>query len=170
MIKRGVRKIFGTGMNYIGGTFSMRWLRLRTKSTKCKYVALVATLITAILLRPVLSQTQPSIEILDIQPDLLIKGTVKGLSPGEYEKYKVVVYVKTDKWYIHPYERGGPGRSYAVIKKDGTWTIRTVRRELLADYVVALLVGADCEVPSTLHSLGTLDFIAIDQEEGKDRL
>ncbi|MBI4690820.1 MAG: hypothetical protein HY754_11250 [Nitrospirae bacterium] len=133
-------------------------------------ITLITTLIQFTFLTSAFSQTEPSITILKIESDNFIKGKVEGLRPEEYANYKVIVYVKTDKWYIHPYERGGAGRSYANINQDGTWTIGTVKREFPADYVAALLVRSDYTPPSTVAILGTLDYIAIYKEEGKGRL
>ena len=52
-----------------------------------------------------------------------ITGTVKGLSVKGHAELKVVVYVKTNKWYIHPYEQGGEGKSWASIGTNGSWII-----------------------------------------------
>lgn len=133
-------------------------------------ISLIMTLIHFIFLTSAFSQREPSITILEIEPDDFIKGKVEGLKPEDYANYKVIVYVKTDKWYIHPYERGGSGRSYADIREDGTWTIGTVKRESLSDYVAALLVRSDYKSPSKVEGLGEIDYAAMYKEEGKDRL
>jgi hypothetical protein len=133
----------------------------------------IGLLVTSILFNipaSLLSAEELSIKILEIVSDESIKGIIDGLNPAEYEKYKVVVYVKTDKWYIHPYERGGPGRSYATIKENGKWAIATVKREFFADYVAALVVRSDYQAPSTVYNLWTIEFLAIYKEEGKNRL
>ena len=133
-------------------------------------IALVIILTQFIFPMSVFSQTSPSITILQIEPDDFIKGRVEGLKSEEYAHYKVVVYVKTDKWYIHPYERGGPGKSYANIKQDGTWTIGTVKREFPANYVAALLVRSDYNPPSPVQTLAEIEYTAIYKEEGRGRL
>jgi len=133
-------------------------------------ISLITTLICLIFTNSVFSQTNPSIKILEIESDEFIKGKIEGVKPEDYSKYKVVVYVKTDKWYIHPYERGGPGKSYANIKEDGTWTIGTIKREFPADYAVALLVRSDYLPPSNVENLGTIDYVARYKEEGRGRL
>ena len=54
-----------------------------------------------------------------------IAGTVTGLTTKGRTEHKVIVYVKTDRWYIHPYERGGAGKSWASIGPQGSWKIET---------------------------------------------
>ena len=61
------------------------------------------------------------ISIDKIVEDNFIQGRVYGLSASEFNQYKVVVYVHTDIWYIHPYATGGKGKSYAEILSNGTW-------------------------------------------------
>ena len=36
-----------------------------------------------------------------------IKGHITGLPSEAYEKFKVVFYVKTNRWYVHPYNHYG---------------------------------------------------------------
>lgn len=69
----------------------------------------------------------------------VISGQVEGLSPSEYKDYKVLVYVLTDKWYIHPWAENAEGRGFASIKNDSTRTITTVWRGYQA-YRVAFLL------------------------------
>ncbi len=96
-----------------------------------------------------------TIEITDIQQDNLISGKVSGLK-GPLSHYKVVVYVKTDRWYVHPFASGGPGRSYAEIEDDGTWEIQTVLREFPASAVAAAVVAKDYPAPSRMGSMGAI--------------
>lgn len=115
-------------------------------------------------------QPKLTIKIIEIKPNSRIIGRVFGIDPSQYSQYKVVVYVKTDNWYIHPYERGEEGLSFAEINRDGTWKIQTVKREFLADEVAALVVRKDYAPPSRVESLRQIDYIAIYREEGGDRL
>ncbi len=94
-----------------------------------------------------------SITITKIEQDNLITGKVSGLA-GQEANHKVVVYVKTDKWYIHPFASGGPGKAFAEIAKDGAWEIHTVRRDHPAIGVAALVVGRDYPAPATADSMG----------------
>jgi hypothetical protein len=150
----------------------MRGIAMKIKRRSVFKHMIMTLVITSFLNFPALlfSLEQVSIEILEIKPNEYIKGRVDGLNPAEYEKHKVVVYVKTDKWYIHPFERGGPGKSYATIGKDGKWTIATKKREYLSDYVVALLLRSNYQAPSTAHTLGEIDFVAKFREKGGGRL
>jgi len=143
---------------------------MKTKSQLFTLITSVAILTQLIFTNSVFSQTNPSIKILEIESDEFIKGKIEGVKPEDYSKYKVVVYVKTDKWYIHPYERGGPGKSYANIKEDGTWTIGTIKREFPANHVAALLVRSDYNPPLKVESLADINFIVECREEGGGRL
>lgn len=93
-------------------------------------------------------QGTATITIIDIKSDDVIEGKVSGLNPSQYERLKVLVYVHTDKWYIHPYKAGGEGKSYAKINQDGTWKIKTVRREFPADNVAVFVVDKDYKPPA----------------------
>src|ERR1044072_9130280 len=79
-----------------------------------------------------------SLTIAAITANQTISGEAKGLMPRDLVDYKVIVYVHTDQWYIHPYAGQGEGKSWASIKSDGSWQIRTVQREFAADSVAAI--------------------------------
>lgn len=69
---------------------------------------------------------------------------------------KVIVYVKTDRWYIHPYAGQGEGLSWASISSSGEWRIETVKRKFVASEVAALLVDKAYTEPhhtDTLHRI-----------------
>ncbi len=165
------RNMFSLKLKYTR-TDSLLLYRILVKRCVISFIqiGLIMTLIQILFPLSVFSQTKPSIAILQVESDDFIKGKVEGLKPEDYAKYKVIVYVKTNKWYIHPYDRGGPGKSYADIKQDGTWTIGTIKREFPADHVAALLVRGDYKPPSTVESLGTLQYIARDTKEGGGKL
>lgn len=77
-----------------------------------------------------------------------IKGHVKGLPTDAMKKFKVLVYVKTNRWYIHPYawnENHGEGYSYAHLNENGEFKIRTVLR-VPASEMVAMLVPRPVKV------------------------
>lgn len=57
-----------------------------------------------------------------------IKGRVVGLPTQALDKFKVVFYVKTNRWYVHPYTQGEDGYSYSTLTADGEFSIRTVLR------------------------------------------
>lgn len=72
-----------------------------------------------------------------------ITGHVSGLPLEAYDQFKVVFYVKTNVWYVHPYqyyEGQEEGVSYANLKPDGSFKIQTVRRAVPAQALAAVLV------------------------------
>lgn len=79
-----------------------------------------------------------TIKIDEIEQDEYIKGKVANFDSPQ--KYKVLVYVHTDKWYIHPYAGQDEGSSWAAIKEDGNWSIPTIKRQFKANRVAALVV------------------------------
>jgi hypothetical protein len=72
-----------------------------------------------------------------------ISGHVRGLPVEALDKFKVVFYVKTNRWYVHPfehYEGQDEGLSYALLNHNGEFKIKTVRRQVPAREMVAVLV------------------------------
>lgn len=102
---------------------------------------------------PSLALAQPIIEIDSIIKDSYINGNVSNITAEARSNHKIIVYVKTDKWYIHPYASGGDGRSWASIQDNGTWKIETTYRGFPASQIAALLVKRDAGVPSPIYSL-----------------
>ena len=111
--------------------------------------------ILMVLMCAALSQAQQiTISINKIIPNQMICGSISGLSAQDYKKYKVIVYVHTDQWYIHPYAGQGDGKSWASIQPDGGWQIQTVQRDFKADKVAAILVSKENYAePSKIESL-----------------
>lgn len=101
------------------------------------------------------------VEIQDIVSNEEITGRVTNVPDTDLPKYKVVVYVHTNKWYIHPYETGGPGKSYAVIRPGGSWTIETVLRDVPADKMAAILVKEKQPVPNQTTTVKRIPRLAI---------
>lgn len=127
-------------------------------------------MITAVILVTgtlTLSQ-QLSIAITDITANQRICGSVSGLSAKEYQNYKVIVYVHTDKWYIHPYAGQDEGKSWASIQPNGTWELQTVQREFKADKIAALLVKRNYPEPGTIENLERIQKTAILVKELRD--
>lgn len=75
-----------------------------------------------------LSRRSVEVKMMGFEPGRRIHGTVSGLAAGEPATLKVLVYVLTDKWYIHPEAAATPGRGFAAIDPDGRWEIDTVWR------------------------------------------
>jgi hypothetical protein len=72
-----------------------------------------------------------------------IKGHITGLPSNAYGDFKVVFYVKTNRWYVHPYshyENQEEGYSYSNLSQNGTFWVRTVRRDVPAQKLAVVLV------------------------------
>ena len=146
--------------------------RIRINRPLLVSTVLVGAISMAAMAQTGAEQNRRTIRIESIVPDSFITGYVRGFSQEETAKYKVLVYVKTDKWYIHPYMQGGEGMSFAKINPDGSWKIRTVRREFAADLVAAIVVPIAHQSTSPLTELGQLQKLtgAYFIEEGRQRL
>ncbi len=106
-------------------------------------------------------ESGPAISIDEIRKNEFIRGEVFGIEASEYERFKVIVYVHTDRWYIHPYASGGKGNCYTEIREDGSWRIRTVKRDFPADKIVALIVEKQYKQPAKTYDLENIPKIAI---------
>lgn len=89
-----------------------------------------------------------NLEMTDFVSNDYIKGRVYGLDEGNFDNYKVVLYVLTDKWYIHPFAENSDGRGYASIKTGGNWEISTIWRGYQA-YKLAILLVEITSYPSS---------------------
>lgn len=72
-----------------------------------------------------------------------IKGHVKGLPTDALNKFKAVFYVKTNRWYVHPYTdtpNYGEGYSYSNLNLNGEFFIKTVRREVPSNKLAVVIV------------------------------
>ena len=106
--------------------------------------------------QPARAKDASSISIDSIEADVAISGHATGFAPDELAKTRIVVYVLTDQWYIHPFADGGEGKSWASIRPDGTWIIGTVKREFPAKKVAAILVPSGFAAPPRTQSLVSL--------------
>ena len=113
----------------------------------------VVVLSIVVQVSAVLAQKEVSITIEKIVANQQISGSIQGLSSQDYSKYKVIVYVHTDQWYIHPYADQDEGKSWASIQAGGKWQIPTVQREFKADKVAALLVKKNYPEPNKVDNL-----------------
>lgn len=119
-------------------------------------------IITILLMNLTLAIAQQiSVSITDITANQQIFGTVSGLPSQDYQNYKVIVYVHTDQWYIHPYAGQDEGKSWASIQANGKWQIQTIQREFRADKVAAVLVKRNYPEPSKTESLKRIQSAAI---------
>ena len=88
--------------------------------------------------------------IVECDPETKAKEICERLSD-----YKVLVYVETDKLYIHPYLG-----SHSGIDQDGSWRVSKVDRDPPPSAVYAFLIGKDDQVPDELFSKSELDYVA----------
>jgi hypothetical protein len=96
-----------------------------------------------------------TITIEEVMPNEKITGSVSGVA--DPSQYKVVVYVKTDIWYIHPYLN-----SFAAISSDGSWEIGTVQRYPAPTILCAFLVEKDYKAPDSVMSNWDITYLAKD--------
>lgn len=78
-----------------------------------------------------------------------IKGFVKGLPQEALDKFKVVFYVKTNRWYVHPYtyyEGQEEGYSYSNLRADGSFWVRTVRRDVPSRELAVVVVPKNYKI------------------------
>lgn len=80
-----------------------------------------------------------------------IKGHITGLPSEAYEKFKVVFYVKTNRWYVHPYthyENQEEGYSYSNIHANGEFWVRTVKRDVPSKQLAVVVVPKSYKISS----------------------
>lgn len=80
----------------------------------------------------------------------LMSGKIQGIPAGQSSQYKVLVYILTDKWWIHPYAENTERRGYANIKEDGSWEIQTVNRGHNPFKLALLVVSFSTTPPSSI--------------------
>ena len=88
-----------------------------------------------------------------------IKGHISGLPTEAYAKFKVVFYVKTNLWYVHPYayyEGQEAGYSYSNLSPNGEFQVRTVKRAVPSKELAAVLVPKSYKIKSTKWWLNPL--------------
>jgi len=98
-----------------------------------------------------LADRSVEIQMTELESGRWLRGTVSGLAAGEEEKLKVLVYVLTDKWYVHPEAVATPGLGFAEIDATGRWEIRSVWRGHQATRLALLVVARAAWAPPTLE-------------------
>ena len=116
---------------------------------------------SALAFKPIPSKLEARIEIKEFIVGQHISGVVSGLSHTECDSCKIVIYVKTDKWYIHPYIEGGEGLSFATLSPSCTWKIKTIVRSPSPKEIAFLIVKKNYEVPHQLFNIEDLEYISI---------
>ena len=102
-------------------------------------------------------QTEVSID--SIVRNESIEGHIRGLPQDAYDKFKVVFYVKTNLWYIHPYshyEGQDEGYSYSKIDENGNFKVKTVLRQIPSKELAAVLVPHTYKIKSRKWTLNPL--------------
>lgn len=82
------------------------------------------------------------INIQEIVKNSHIKGAVAGLKETSLEDFRMLFYVRTNNWYVHPYqfnESQTSGYSYSDLTTGGNFWIRSVFRTP-SKTMVAILV------------------------------
>lgn len=82
------------------------------------------------------------VSVTQIVKNSHIQGSVSGLNETSLEDFKMVFYVKTNNWYVHPYEYNPAqpsGYSYSDLTAGGNFWIRSVFRTP-AKKMLAILV------------------------------
>lgn len=121
---------------------------------------LTSTFISLTCIGTVLGQNT-SIMIDQITANDQITGYVIDLDEGTYKDYKVLVYLHTDQWYIHPYAGQGVGLSWATIEENGEWSIETVQRKFKADKMAVIVIDKDYPEPSKIEQIERIPSVAI---------
>jgi len=102
-------------------------------------------LVVEVQLKPL--NAVPKIALTEFVGGRHLRGRVTGIPAGEHEDHKVLVYVLTDKWYVHPYAENAEGRGYARVGEDGAWRIETVWRGYQAYKLAMLLTRKEVQPP-----------------------
>ncbi|HHT9126537.1 MAG TPA: hypothetical protein ACFYD6_12065 [Candidatus Brocadiia bacterium] len=126
----------------------------------CAYLAIVILVLSSLPSTKSTAEATVGISIDKIVENQYIQGRVFGMDASKYSQYKVIVYVLTDKWYIHPYAIGGEGKSYASIDSNGTWSIPTLKREFGAYKVAALIVEKNYKPSTMLNNIDSIKSVA----------
>jgi hypothetical protein len=80
-----------------------------------------------------------------------INGHITGLPTEALEKFKVVFYVKTNRWYVHPYsyyEGQEEGYSYSNLNAKGEFSVKTIKRAIPSKELAAVLVPKQFKIAS----------------------
>ncbi|MBY0517865.1 MAG: hypothetical protein K2P81_13225 [Bacteriovoracaceae bacterium] len=89
----------------------------------------------------------------EIVKDSHISGHIVGLPYEALEKFKVIFYVKTNRWYVHPFfqpENPQEGSAFAAINQDGTFKIQTIKRRVDASRLAVSVVPSPYVIKSQM--------------------
>lgn len=88
-----------------------------------------------------------------------IQGHIKGLPTEAFDKFMVVFYVKTNRWYIHPYtyyEGQEEGYSFSNLTANGSFEVKSVKRAVPSKELAAVLVPKTFKIRSQSWLLNPL--------------
>jgi hypothetical protein len=88
-----------------------------------------------------------------------IRGHISGLPTEAYDKFKVVFYVKTNIWYVHPYayyEGQEEGYSYSNLNAEGEFQVKTVKRAVPSKELAVVLVPKSFKIKAQKWMLNPL--------------
>jgi len=102
------------------------------------------------------------ITITQFVQDDSIGGVVQGLSASEVKLFKIIVYVKTNKLYIHPFETGGERETYSSIDSSGNWWVRSEHRKPAPSKIFAFMVKKEYKAPLNVQSIREIAYKAYD--------
>lgn len=91
------------------------------------------------------------VKVDSIVRNQFIKGHVVGMPTEALDEFKVVFYVKTNAWYIHPYQyypNQDEGYSYSNLNSNGEFKVKTVLRDVPAKELAAVLVPKSFQIRS----------------------
>ena len=98
-----------------------------------------------------------TVEMTEFRSGATITGRVSGIAPDETQNLKVVVYILTDQWYIHPYAENKAGRGFATINEDGSWSLSTTNRGHSPFRLGMVVLPRTTTPPATIRLTGDAD-------------
>jgi len=103
---------------------------------------------------------KPKISIEGASIGTNIWGRVSGIAPNRIGQFKIIVYLFTDKYYIHPW-----AKSQKIISSNGEWRISSVRQPgPCPDKVLAAIVDLNYNQQAIIYGPDDkfLDWVEID--------
>lgn len=121
---------------------------------------LIATLLLLVISGNALAKLV-IIGISTVEPHGRVTGFVSGMSPEELRDHKVLVYLHTDQWHIGPGTKAPPSKTFARIRPDGTWQLKTRRGRVKANRVGAIVVPMAYVPPAEVAGLADVPHVSI---------
>lgn len=114
------------------------------------------------------------IKITEFMEGDSIAGIVKKVSADDLKQMKVLIYLQTNKLWIHPYTHGGDHEAFSYIDSNGNWWVKSEHRSPSPSRIYAFLVNREYTAPATAESFREINYAAYDyapysEEEIKER-